>query len=102
MLSNIVQLATFKALEQSRSYRNSGLLDSVLHEDGAAEKLGMKRIQFEAHPNLANHLDDVCRTLDVSKREFLEAALIDAISKAEAEFGDVYRQATGHSYGAEE
>lgn len=101
MVSNIEQLATFKALEQSRLDRNAGLLDHFLRQDGAAEKLGLKRIQFETHPELADHLDDICRTLDVSKREFMEAALVDAIAKAESQFGDVYRQATGRSYGEE-
>jgi hypothetical protein len=98
MVSNIEQLATFKALEQSRQQRNAGLLDHFIRQEGA-EKLGLKRIQFETHPDLADHLDDVCRTLDVSKREFLEAALVDAIAKAEAQFGEVFRQATGHDFG---
>lgn len=98
MVSNIEQLATFKALEQSRQDRNAGLLDHFIRQEGS-EKLGLKRIQFETHPSLADHLDDVCRTFDVSRREFLEAALVDAIAKAEAQFGEVYRQATGHDFG---
>lgn len=101
MVSNIEQLATFKALEQSRISRNAGLMDHFLREEGAAEKMGLKRIQFETHPQLADRLEEVCSMLDVSKREFLESAVLDAMSKAEDRFGTIYKQATGREFGEE-
>lgn len=100
MFSNIEQLATFKALEHSRLSRNAGLLDHFIRSDpDSVEKMGLKRVQFETHPALAEDLEDVCHLLDVSKREFMEAALVDAINKAQAQFGDIYKQATGREFG---
>mgnify|MGYP003376790160 CR=1 FL=1 len=101
MMRNIEQLATFKALERSRQSRNLGFLDHLLRQDGAVENLVLKRIQFETHPGLVDHLDDICRTLDVSRREFLEAAVTDAVTTAQAQFDGVYLQSTGRPYGEE-
>lgn len=98
-MNNIDQLATYKALEQSRMARNSGLLDSFLRDPDAAAQIGLKRIQFESHPELVERLENCCGMLDVSKREFLESAVVDAITRAEEKFGTVYREATGHEFG---
>ena len=76
-------------------------MDHFLREEGAAEKMGLKRIQFETHPQLADRLEEVCSMLDVSKREFLESAVLDAMSKAEDQFGTIYKQATGREFGEE-
>lgn len=100
MFSNIEQLATFKALEHSRTSRNAGLLDHFLRaEPDTAEKLGLKRVQFETHPDLADELDEVCRLLSVSKREFLESAVVDAIAISREKFGETYKLATGREFG---
>lgn len=97
-MSKIETLATYKALEQSRNHRNADITEHLLEIHGG-EKVGLKRIQFEAHPVLSDRLDSVCNMLDVSKREFLEAAVIDAIDRAQDGFGSIYRQATGREFG---
>lgn len=99
-MHNINDLSTFKALEQSRLQRNAGALDHFLRADPAvAEQLGLKRIQFETHPALAEQLDEICSLLHVSKREFLESALVDAITQAESRFREVFRQSAGYEFG---
>lgn len=87
-------------MEQARIQRNAGVLDHFLRADpSAAEQLGLKRIQFETHPVLAERLDEVCGLLEVSKREFLEAALVDAVTRAESRFLEVFRESTGRDFG---
>lgn len=98
-MTKIEILATSKALEHSRLDRNADITDHLLSQQGAGEKLGLKRIQFEAHPALADSLEDVCNMLNVSKREFLEAAVIDAIDSAQEGFSTIYREATGREFG---
>ena len=102
MMSKIETLATYKALEQSRLSRNVEFTDHLLGAEGAGEKMGLRRIQFEAHPILSDRLETVCNMLNVSKREFLEAAVIDAIDSAEEGFGTIYKQATGHEFGEQD
>lgn len=99
-MNNIEQLATFKALEQSRIHRGADLLESFV-TSGQGQNLGLKRIQFESHPSLAERLENVCTMLDVTKREFLEAAVIDAMERAEQGFCAVYKEATGREFGEE-
>lgn len=102
MPTNIDTLSTFKALEQSRIHRNVTLLDHVLTTPEAAEQLGLKRIQFESHPAMSERLESICNLLDVSKREFLECAVVDAMTRAEEKFAAVYREATGREFGEED
>lgn len=97
-MNQIEKLATFKALEQSRLSRNADLLDHFIAV-GEGEKMGLKRIQFESHPSLAERLEQVCNMLNVSKREFLEAAVIDAINRATDGFETIYKEATGREFG---
>jgi cell division FtsZ-interacting protein ZapD len=94
-MNNIDQLATYRALGHIRA---SGGIDHFLRIPEVAEQLGLKRIQFEARPELVAQLENACVMLDVSKREFLESALVDAIERAEQKFLAVYREATGEDF----
>lgn len=96
-MSNIETLATFKALESARLTNNTDLANMVLGTpDG--EKY-FKRVQFETHPAFIERLDSVCGLLDVSKREFLEAAVSDAMDRAQLQFETVFKEATGQEFG---
>jgi len=97
-MDHITQLATFKALEQTRSGRNSDLIDSVFTSPEMKERVGLVRIQFESSPDLRNELDQICDVFGISKREFLECALLDALEKAARVFGQIGR-ATGATPG---
>jgi len=91
-MDNITQLATFKALEQSRFNRNADTIDSLLPTSEAKERAGLVRVQFETAPDLRTELDQICSAFGISKREFLECALIDSLQKATRIFGDIARE----------
>ena len=97
--------AQFAALRTAESFSNSTLLDHFLEGsdgDSIREKVALKRLQFDTTPALYSHVENVCSLLECSKRVFLEMAVIDAIEKAEAVFGETYQEATGHAFGDED
>lgn len=75
-------LATEKALAFIRRQRGADLANLV-----AADELGrgiLKNVCAKVTPALAEEIDQVCGLLDVNKREFLEAAFVDAVGRAKA------------------
>lgn len=98
-MKKIDELATFAGLRSARTQRNADFTEAFLARPDVQEQLGMKRVQFETVPQLYEHLESICSLLDVSKREFLEGALIDAIRAAEEKFHAVFEEATGREFG---
>lgn len=98
MMTNVDQLAILTALKHSRTSRNTSALDYLLKEN-APEHFGLKRIQFETWPGLVDELEEVCMLFDISKREFLEAAVVDSINRAHEKFNAVFTEVTGTEFG---
>ncbi len=93
-MNQIERLSAYTALHVI--CRGTSSLD---HDPEAAlRERGVKRIQFEAYPEMVADLDSICNLLNVSKRKFLEAAVIDAIKTAEQKFHDVFLEATGEEF----
>jgi hypothetical protein len=77
-------LATEKALAFVRGQRGADLANLV-----ASDELGrgiLKNVCAKVTPVLAEEIDQVCDLLGVNKREFLEAAFLDAVDRARAIF----------------
>lgn len=55
--------------------------DSIKTEKGSIE---LKNVCAKVAPELAAKIDDICDLLDISKRQFIEAALIEAVKKSYA------------------
>lgn len=98
-MKKIDEIATFAGLQNARISRNSDFLDSFISSPDVQQQLGLKRVQFETVPQLYERLESICGLLGVSKREFLEGALIDAIEAAETKFHAVFEEATGREFG---
>lgn len=98
-MKKIDEIATFAGLNSARLSRNADFAEAFLQRSDVQEQLGMKRVQFETFPQLYERLENVCSLLDVSKREFLESALVDAIADAETKFHAVYEEAAGREFG---
>lgn len=75
-------LIQYKALDELYKRGNYGLMDHFLQDAGTAEQLKLKKLQFDVHGELFNDVEMVCSMLDMSKREFLTAATIEALTKA--------------------
>jgi hypothetical protein len=102
---NVETLAQYKALHHAYISGNPGIVDMLLAGelkvgDGQMPSdLPLKRIQFDAWIGLSEELEQVCQLLEVSKREFCEVALVEALHKAKTKFFDAYRDATGEEFG---
>lgn len=78
------KLIQFKALSQVYASNNSAMLDHVLQADSSlVEKLKMRNVCALIDSELFTRLEDACGILSLSKREFIEAALIEGLNQAD-------------------
>ena len=80
------ELVTLKALEAKRLNHGGGdvqdrMIDTVLMKSDGAE---FRNVCAHVSIPLADELDNLCAALDISKRRFVEGALIDAVKRANA------------------
>ncbi len=75
-------LVRYKALDHLYSLGNRKLLDRFLEDPAMQDQLGTRKIQFDAISETFSDLEEVVGILNMSKREFLEAAVSDALEKA--------------------
>ena len=71
-----------------QKFSDSGkLVDMVIAQNADIPEI--KNVCAKLHISLVERLESVIANLDMSKREFIEIALIDAMNRAEAIFNDV-------------
>lgn len=80
---DLYSLIQHKALDELYKRGNYGLMDHFLRDPETAEQLKLKKLQFDVHPELFSDVEDVCQLLDMSKREFLTAATLQAVKLAQ-------------------
>lgn len=78
------ELVTLKALEAKRLNHGGGdvqdqIIDSVLMKSDGGE---FRNMCAHISVPLADEIDNLCGMLDISKRRFVEGALIDAVKRA--------------------
>ena len=97
---HISNLATMRAMERAYVTRNSRALDLVASGAIKVEgELKLKRIQFDAFFELYDRLVKIAGLLEVTQREFLETALVDALNAAEATYAKTFADLTGEEVG---
>jgi len=74
------ELLQLQALRAKAGYDNPLLVDRVL--EGAEEGPQVRQMCAKVSPALIDELDEVCARLDLSKRRFIEAAVIEALARA--------------------
>ena len=74
-----LQVLKLKALQSGRA--SSGLIDQILEQDES--KAMVRNMCAKVSHQLYESLENVCNALDMSKREFIEAAVFEAVGKAE-------------------
>lgn len=100
---DIKQFARMKGLQAAHQRFNSALLDHFPEiREKAIEAGTVRRVQFETLPEFVEQLEIICDLLGCTRREFLERATLEAISKAQEEFCQAYRDGTGEDYGLPE
>lgn len=100
------QLIQYKTLDRLHSLSGSDLVDRLaVPED---QKAQMKNVCALIHVSLFEELESMCGLLGLSKRQFIEACLIEGLAKAEKIVDEVglhkaiFEQQTGEPYPAPE
>lgn len=87
------QFIQYKALDRKFSSDNDFILESISREIGTANaemlKASMKNVCALIHNDLFNELDNVCGLLEISKRKFIEGAIIEALAQANTIISEV-------------
>lgn len=74
------------------------LVDAQLQLPEVSEHLKMKNVCAMIAPALFNELEGTCELLGISKRKFIEGALIEAIDKAAAIISEVEPFSSGEKH----
>ncbi len=82
---NFNDLIRYKALHLKYVSDNTGFVDMLLDpkNPNVTGNLPMKNVCAMIHQTLFDELSETCALLDISKRSFIEMALIEALGKAE-------------------
>nr|QBM91747.1 hypothetical protein pA6H1_p02 [Pseudomonas sp.] len=81
-MSDFQQFLQYKALAFKFSLENNELTDAVI--EAGQVPLPLRNVCAKLSVELADRLDQTCSNLDVSKRQFIERALIEAMDQADA------------------
>jgi hypothetical protein len=98
---NLDQYSKMRGYENALTSTNSQFVDHLLASDQGDEirkTILTKRLQFDTTPELFNQVESTCSLLQCSKREFLEMAVCEAISKSEGVFMDAFKEASGRDF----
>jgi hypothetical protein len=82
MTMQLDELLQLQALRVKAGYDNAKLIDRVI-ESGEAG-IEVRNLCAKVHPELYDEVTSVCALLDLSKRQFVEAAVVEAIARAHA------------------
>lgn len=92
---NLDEKIQLKVLQLKAGFGNGHLLDRLIEAEGDA--LPLRQMCAKVSPALYERLEQLTSLLDMSKREFIEAAVIEACDRAEdvLERTGTMRQITG-------
>jgi hypothetical protein len=96
------QLIQYKTLDRMHSLSGSDLVDRVAVADD--QKAQMKNVCALIHVSLFEELEGTCALLGLSKRQFIEACLIEGLARADKIVDEVglhkaiYEHETGEPY----
>ena len=87
---NLEELVRLKALELKRLNSGGGdvidqLVDDFMKRDGGE----FRNMCAHISPALYDEIENTCKLLDISKRRFVEGALIDAVKRSNAIVSEV-------------
>jgi hypothetical protein len=89
-MNQLTELLMYRALHFKQSGRNDIIVDHMLATDSEAiNKLQIRNVCAKVSNELADRLDNMCGLLDISKRRFVEAAIINALDEADRVVSEV-------------
>jgi len=81
------QFIQYKAL--SLKFDDSATFLDMILESDEGKKLPLRNVCAKLHESLIERLDNTINNLGVSKRQFIEYAIIEALDRADEIIGDV-------------
>jgi len=85
-MNQLTELLMYKTLHVKQSFQgNDFLLEHLMAQnpEEAEKSLQLKNVCAKISTQLADRLDGLCGLLDISKRRFIEAAIINALDEAQ-------------------
>ena len=76
----VIQLQVLKLKALSHGVNGGRLIDMAIEQGQLPE---LRQMCAKVHPQVHDRLEQVTSLLDMSKREFIEGAVIDALNRAE-------------------
>jgi hypothetical protein len=83
--STLNALLTRKTLDRMATMTNQDFQDALLEGrvESVSGEMPLKNVCAKLSVALSDEVDEMCGFLDISKRRFIEAAIIDALQQAE-------------------
>ena len=88
-INHFDQFIQYKSLDFKYSSSGAKLLDAILEDSEKSEKLPLKNVCAKLHIDLVERLDKTINNLDISKRVFIEYAIIEALNRADEIMSEV-------------
>jgi len=92
------QFAKMRGYQLAEGYKGSRMVDLVLESesgDQLRDQLKLKRVQFDAAPQLYDELERVAGILECSKRQLMEMLMQEGLKRAEIIWQDAFEEAAG-------
>lgn len=81
-LDEVLQLQVLKLKALTSGENNRRLIDSMIDKEGVELPVSMRQMCAKVSVQLHDDLEQVCQLLDMTKRMFIESAVIDALDRA--------------------
>ena len=88
-MSNFKEFLQYRALDFKYSQQNIELTEHLLNRAEGADLIPLRNVCAKLSVELAEDIDGVCSTLGISKRLFIQNALIEACAQAKQALEDV-------------
>lgn len=82
-MDDLTEVLTYKVLHFKQTAHNGHLLEMCLDDPEEAQRLPVRNVCAKLSTALADRLDQTCDLLSISKRAFIEAAVIHALNRAD-------------------
>jgi predicted transcriptional regulator len=85
-MNQLTELLMYRALhfKQGGMSGSDAIIEHFVEKDGdVIDKLQLKNVCAKVSQQLADRLDNMCNVLDLSKRRFIESAIINALDEAD-------------------
>ena len=84
-MKHLTELLTYRALHFKLSSVTGGdlLLERAIEDEATANDLRLKNVCAKLSVQLSDRIDNTVNILDISKRRFIEAAIIAALYEAD-------------------